>query len=390
MKLVAGERRLRAMKKLHAEQRLFSCNDTMILPNEIPFIEISCDLSELEVREAELEENTIRVDLTWQERVAALDELHTLRTARNPEQTIQDTAVEVASKTNITPASAQRSIAEAHLIADYLDVPEVAAASSARRAHKIVTAKLEAELTAELAKRAKRTPAHTSNHTLHIGDFCSVELTKRYSCIIADPPYGIDADKFGNAASTSHTYSDTRTTALDFAKKLFELTIQTALPYAHLYLFCDIRMFFEFYDLAASHPELNPRPIPLIWHKTSMSAHAPSQNRGFKRQYETILFCSHGDKLFEIPPSDVFAVAPRAIKQMAAQKPTELYMKLLRLSTLPGDTVLDPCCGTGTIFEAAEALSLHATGIELSPTTAKFAEQTLYNLKQSKAPSNAE
>jgi DNA modification methylase len=50
-----------------------------------------------------------------------------------------------------------------------------------------------------------------------------------------------------------------------------------------------------------------------------------------------------------------------------AQKPVSLYSDLLKRSTRPGDRVLDPFCGTGTIFPAAHPLKVAATGIELEP-----------------------
>jgi DNA modification methylase len=48
----------------------------------------------------------------------------------------------------------------------------------------------------------------------------------------------------------------------------------------------------------------------------------------------------------------------------------ELYKKLMDLSFLPGEEVLDPCAGSGTVFRAAKLAGLRATGIELSPTYA--------------------
>ncbi len=39
-------------------------------------------------------------------------------------------------------------------------------------------------------------------------------------------------------------------------------------------------------------------------------------------------------------------------------------MQLLKRSCLPRDRVLDPCCGSGTIFQAARETHTTATGIE--------------------------
>ena len=48
-----------------------------------------------------------------------------------------------------------------------------------------------------------------------------------------------------------------------------------------------------------------------------------------------------------------------------AQKPVALFEDLLRRSVSPGDLVLDPFAGSGTIFPAAHNLKCKATGIEL-------------------------
>jgi site-specific DNA-methyltransferase (adenine-specific) len=42
-----------------------------------------------------------------------------------------------------------------------------------------------------------------------------------------------------------------------------------------------------------------------------------------------------------------------------------LLKEILSASTLPGDYVLDPCCGSGSALEAALALNMRALGIEI-------------------------
>jgi len=43
-------------------------------------------------------------------------------------------------------------------------------------------------------------------------------------------------------------------------------------------------------------------------------------------------------------------------------------------SSTPGDLVLDPCCGTGTVGVEAEALHRRFVGIEIDPATCAFAQ----------------
>jgi DNA modification methylase len=71
---------------------------------------------------------------------------------------------------------------------------------------------------------------------------------------------------------------------------------------------------------------------------------------------------------------DVIDVPPVRTKKHAAEKPVELYRRLLSRSCQIGDTVLDPCCGTGTIFPAATLCRVTATGIEQDEETGILAE----------------
>ena len=65
--------------------------------------------------------------------------------------------------------------------------------------------------------------------------------------------------------------------------------------------------------------------------------------------------------------SDVLTYAAAQNKEHAAQKPVELYVDLLKRSTIPGSLVLDPFCGSGVVFEAAKTLGLRAIGFDKDP-----------------------
>jgi DNA modification methylase len=79
--------------------------------------------------------------------------------------------------------------------------------------------------------------------------------------------------------------------------------------------------------------------------------------------YEPILFCSRGEKKVTSVYIDVISANPAA-ELHAAEKPVSVITDLLRRSCVPGDRVLDPCAGSGTIFPAAKGLSVFATGME--------------------------
>jgi site-specific DNA-methyltransferase (adenine-specific) len=59
------------------------------------------------------------------------------------------------------------------------------------------------------------------------------------------------------------------------------------------------------------------------------------------------------------------------------QLPLPLVERILRVASNPGDLVLDPFAGTGTVLVAARRLGRRSLGIELSPETAEIARRRL-------------
>jgi DNA modification methylase len=370
--LVAGERRLRAMKQIHEahESLTLTYNGELIPQDHTPYILIT-STDEISIRETELEENLIREDLTWQERISALEELHTLRKAQNGGHTVSDTAREIAGKTNdTTPTAAihnvtvvRKEIARANIIAPFLNDPDVANARSASRAFGIVSAKLETEFMAELRSRGEM---GITDHELIHGDLRD-ELKKlpeeKFSCIIADPPYGIGANQFGDNARFTHRYKDDSIHALELIRNLSGQASRITEEEAHMYIFCDIDLFITIREMINDSKEWNCWRTPIIWAKGS--GHAPQQSSGLQRTYELILLAIKGKKPFALPHRDIIEIPLSRDQLHAAAKPPQLYAELLSRSCIPGDRVLDPCCGSGPIFSAAKIIGVIATGIEL-------------------------
>lgn len=85
--------------------------------------------------------------------------------------------------------------------------------------------------------------------------------------------------------------------------------------------------------------------------------------RSYGREYDL-----KGGKPFgsvwEIP-----SIAPTSAERTGypTQKPLALMERLILATTAPGDTVLDPCCGSGTTLLAAAKLGRSAVGVDSSP-----------------------
>ena len=338
----------------------------------------------------ELHENLLRVDLTWKETTAARARLHHLRTAQaeekeKPRPTILDTAQELAELEQITPVGAANALTRAVHVAPFLNDPEVAKAQSEAQAHRILMKKIEGEFYEKLQNLEEEKIQESAGedqpvswgHCLN-ADFTQLPLPKNhFHLIIADPPYGISADQFGDAAQTSHTYSDTVEIAEDFGYSILEKSYSLATASAHLFIFCDIELFLKL-RYHAKHVGWTPFRTPLVWHHSGQG-HVPwmpySLNT-FRREYDLILYCSKGDNgptaLTKLH-SDIFQVSKSKKQEHGAQKPDELYYQIMRLCCLPGNNVLDPCCGSGPVFPAAKRALLNPWGVEKNPDTYKLA-----------------
>lgn len=372
-KLIAGERRIRAMTELHEEGLSFNYNGKPIPPFTIPYVTLS-DLSLAELMEAELEENIIRADLSFLEACEAKARIHELRTGQNPSQTFVQTAKEVAAKqgrdpAQITSKSAEtREIQRAVLITQHRNDPAVAKAKDASAAHKIILDKMEAAMRTKLAHATKTLNAV---HTLIRGD-CREEMRKLpanfFDIIFSDPPYGIDADSA--KGDSKHFYDDSPDNALSIYHAIMSEGFRITKPKAALLLWCDIDHFPALRTFAAQQGWTTWR-TPLIYYKGE-SGHAPWGRAGFVRTYETLLFAVKGAReLYRPGGADVklynsgHAGKLEKKKLHAAEKPIWILSSFLEMLGLETHTVLDPCCGSGPIFPAAHKLRMTVTGIEL-------------------------
>ena len=392
--LLAGERRFRAICTIAERGLTHQCNGKFLRPGLIWTTDIR-DLSPTQKLEAELEENTIRVDLTWQEKAQAVEGLHRLRMMQKveraadaedgvppAEQTPRETAAEIRGKASEEVTRHEERDVRADLIvaawlANGAD-DAVARAATRAEALKIIENNLEDQHHIALAREFNLSRA-AGAHILRHGDalpLLAETPPNVYDLIITDPPYGIGAEKWENQGATRHhTYADDRRTSDHLYNTIAVEGFRICKPKAHLYFFCPFQ---RFEDLArmcrAAGWDVWPRP--LIWFKGHNGGIAPRPEHGPRLTYECILYGIKGDRKALVLTSDVLAHFATKLER-AAQKPPSIYHDLMRRSVLPGDEVLDPCCGTGPVFPAANALSVRATGYDLDEVAIGIAQGRL-------------
>lgn len=387
--LVQGERRLRAIRdyvwptagtlryaREYYEEGLYPCVDFGAL-------------DPLAAEEFELSENIDRADLSWQERASATTRIADLRrriAARDGTSgpTVKTIAEEVrGSSEGYHHEATRREL----IVAKHLNDPEVKAAKSLDDGFKILKRREEANRHSQLA--AKIGPTFTAeSHTAVCAD--SIQWMEKadaelFDVILTDPPYGIDAQEFGDSsgkAAGAHRYDDSPETWGRLASGLATQSFRLAKPQAHAYCFCDIDNFHrlrELFELAGWWVHRTP----IIWHKPS-AARVPWPEHGPQRKWELILYAVKGKRPVTRIFPDLVSYQPDDNLGHQAQKPIALFIDLLKRSVAPGDTVLDPFCGSGPVFPAAHELKCRATGIELDSAAYGIALKRLEQLKIAK------
>ena len=374
--LVAGERRLRAIRDVYALGGHIRHGGAVVPDGQVPVVSLG-ELDPIDAFEAELEENIRRRDLTVVERAqatAALMELRGQQAARagTPLPSASDIAKEIFDIPDSKPkgeyGNATNAVRDQLLVAKHAADPEVRKATSLKEAVKIVKKKDEA---ARAERLAATVGAAYSANNLHLHHADAQEwlrgiLPASFDVILTDPPYGMGAHEFGDsghaATAGAHFYDDSygswQLLMNWFAPESFRL----AKVDAHLYAFCDIDRFEEMRNRMAEAGWTVHR-TPLIWHNPD-GFRAPWPEHGPQRKYELILYARKGDRKVTAVRGDVLEYRKDPSVGHPAQKPVALLEDLLRRSIRPGDTVLDPFAGSGSTLVACHSLRISCTAVE--------------------------
>ncbi len=370
--LVAGERRLLAIDNLWCIGEQLKYNNEVVPEGFVPYSNLG-DLTALESEEAEYDENYRRSDLTWQERSTAAAKLDSLRkrqaAAEGRVHTLSDTAMELKGRKD---GSYQEAVRQEVIVARHLDNPEVQKAKSVNEAFKIIKRAEETTKNIALAAAVGSTFTSAAHTALNVNciNWMREAAAEQFDCILTDPPYGMGADSFGDGGgklvNSEHHYDDSFEAWVRLMKEWCPLSYRIAKPQAHAYVFCD----------QENYQTLKHMMEESGWYvfRTMLIAHKPNSGRlplpdlGPRRQYETLLYAIKGNKKVKIVgASDVISTTQDANLSHGAQKPTQLYIELLKRSCSPGDSVLDSFMGSGTIFPSCHQLKLKATGLEQNP-----------------------
>lgn len=372
--LVVGERRTQAMKKLIDAGKQFYYNGELVPPGMIPVVTLQDHLSRADLKQVEFDENKVREPLLWQEECEALAEIHRLRLEENPKQTKLDTARQLIEEkvveTVTSPARLAQDIQRATAISENLHNPTIAKARNPTEAYNLLLKAEEESINAVLARRRIAQSAELPEIIVRRGDCLAIlpQLENGVAdLILTDPPFGINADTGGFRQRTvhHHNYEDTPEQARAIAQSIILDGFRIAKPQANLFIFCDIDLFGTLKEMSARVGWV-PFRTPIVWRKSMSEGMAPWQGKGFRRTYELVFWATKGQRGLITSPVDVLdeSRVSRSERSHAAEKPVGLLTQLIECCTLPGDYVLDPCCGSGSTLVAAKTLKRTGMGIE--------------------------
>lgn len=194
-------------------------------------------------------------------------------------------------------------------------------------------------------------------------------LTGPIHCICTDPPYGMDFSS-GSAQTAKGKQFVQKiendgdldvATGVFFAAMLPLVTI--AAEEAEMYVFCRWSMIGHWTEVVN---ELQPFAVKnvLVWDKGTPGMGDVEANWGFS--WEAIIYAKKGRRPIPRRRSSVltFDRTPSSQHFHPTQKPVPLLEELLKMSMSPGDTMVDPFCGSGSAIVAAERLGMNGIGIE--------------------------
>jgi len=364
--LVAGERRLRAC--IFGQMTIDA-----ILKEE---------LTDFQAKILELEENTRRKDIDWEEQCEAVRQIHELMIKEKGHSYKDEDGgwnlKKTANYLGISIGTAQQDVSLAQRLQDHPELRAKVQRLNKVSARKYVKQVLEARvLEKSLEKRG-----------IDIGDIKLTNInciegikqleSNSIHCLITDPPFALDKivkigggdNKGKDAAPLQYNVTETNVsdelTLWNTYENLIPELKRVLVDGAHFYIFLGFGWYCRLVEMLRKNGFIVDDQ-PLIWNKCRTTI--PARGAHYMSSYEAILF---GHK----PPQDrvLFRSKPNVLSIPALptnnrvhpmQKPFELLKIFIENSSSPGETVLDCFAGSGSTLLAAHQLQRNSVGFEL-------------------------
>ena len=372
--LLAGGRRFRAAALAGLE--------------EIPARIYPRQLTDLELRCVELEENIQRKDLSWIEKSALTKEIHDTRiamfgpkisTSPNAEGwSARDTA-RLLGRSH-TPVNQDLQLAQAVETFKEVAWDKI---PNRQEALKTVRKMQEGVVRRELAKRAvaktSGKPADGESaatifrrrliESYMIGD-CLEAMKKlepeSFDFIEIDPPYAIDLDEQKRLNDCVGYHEIEQSSYVNFMTNVLNEAYRLAKPGAWLVLWFGPEPWFEPLFKMMTAAGWTGKRIPAIWTKKNGQTMQPNYN--LANAYEMFFYARKGEGVLSLPGRlNVFdfAPVPAPKKYHPTQRPLELMREVVRTFSFENARILVPFAGSGATILASALEKRQAFGYDL-------------------------
>ncbi len=342
------------------------------------------DLTSIEKKELELEENLFREQLKWSEECELVKQIDEVKrelygsgsTGLKDETDEKWTQAKTAIAVNQSESMVSQKINFATLMSERPDLKTEVEQLPLFVAMRVVKQKLEQERLDRLSKSGKL-KLHDELLEGNVIDLLDHLEDNSIDLLLTDPPFGIStiSEMAKTKTEKSQVYTQILNTDDNSTQLEVELLIKTISaglfrvlkPSSHFYIFhsatiysCLVRELkkvgFEVYS------------NPLVWDKGRTTS--PFRGYAYSPCYEPILFGFKGPKtkrLFK-PCRDILPYPPISAKDKVHpfEKPQDLLTYLIKQSTNIGDLVLDPFAGSGSTLIASKSTQRSCIGFELN------------------------
>ena len=375
-KLLAGGRRFRAA--------------TLAELDQVPVRIYPRELTDLELRCVELEENLQRKDLSWIEEASLKKEIHDTRLAlygpkisTSPDAegwSMRDTAKLLGR----SPSSVSGDLNLAKAVETFKEV-DWSKIPTKQEALKTIRKLEEGIVRRELAKRAvAKTTAPSSDpaesainvfrrrlaesYMIHdcLGAMKKLE-PESFDFIEIDPPYAIDLTEM-KARNECEGYNEIAQDRYEsFMTQVLQEAYRVAKPGAWLVLWFGPEPWFEPLFQMLTNAGWNSKRIPAIWTKKNGQTMQPNYN--LANAYEMFFYARKGDGILSLPGRSNlfdFPVVPSPQKYHPTQRPIELMREIIKTFSFDNSQILVPFAGSGATLLAAAMENRRAFGYDLN------------------------
>lgn len=392
--LIVGERRLRACIELGREVEVKLWND----------------LTPLEAKIVELEENLRRNELPWRDQVQSIANIHNLLSNQTENWTAEKSAEHLGCTASWIYVA---TIVNRHLDTDLLkDAQGINHAygllqrQAERKTASIVNEIVNAGASASASNFAVTltTSTLTSNDSVvPISNGANVQTAPpptappvsnasflqwvldytgpKFNLIHCDFPFGIKFTGGYGQEEDGIKYESTEDDYWTLVDCLCTNTERLASYSSHLMFWFSMSFYTETCRrLRAAGWKVQDHP--LIWFKSDGQGIIPGRNEYPRRVYETALLASRGSRPL-VKMTDNCYACPRASNALhPSQKPEPMLRHFLAALTDSTTDFLDPTCGSGSALRAAEDVGARSVlGLELDPDFAKAANAATLNAR---------